>query len=645
MMKYIYTTILLLSISLAGSAQWTMNTFVNVEAAGVNAADLQTATTTDGRTWIAFYSNNAGNYDMRAQLLDAGGNKLLGPDGMLVCSQPSGSATFVFNVCLDASNNLIIAFQYQVAGNNTAVITKVNTDGSLPWGANGVQLGAGLAPYPVVLTTGEPVVAWNNSSPSTLYIQKLSAAGSPVWGVPVPVTVGASLTTRGQLVANPGGNFTMVFQRKGVGISTTLFAQRYNNDGLAQWASAVQLSTRTTSGARYYSIIVEADTTYFGYYAASGSRFFSHVQRINPNGTVPWGENGADFSTYSTGADPYQQTTNIAHAPNSPYVWGVCTYTNTSQSQSGVYLQKFSTATGAALLDPLGKQIFPITTQMNQQTGKLTLASDDPVFMFYNSDYQIYATRLDLNGGFVWPGDYVGLSSTTATLATPKGRFAFTDMINNQVVAVWYENRVGEYRPYAQQINAFGVIPVTLTDFRGTRNGKKVDLLWNTSSESNNKGFYIERSTDGINYITLSFVASKAPGGNSSVNMDYVFSDIQPMQSYNYYRLKQVNFDDKFTYSKTVMVRFDKQGTIFISNIYPAPASTVLHASVESAIKTNGIISIVDMNGKVIKNYPVSLNTGSDLLDVDISSIAKGMYILRIVADGVVTNSEKWIKQ
>ena len=348
-MRQIYFTFFLVLSTIGCFAQWNLNTSVNLEVAGLNVADLQTANTTDGKTWIAFYNNNAGNYDMRAQLLDAAGNKLLGPNGILVCSQPSGSATFVFNVCLDASNNLLIAFQYEVAGTNSAVITKVNTDGSLPWGSGGVVLGAGLAPYPVVLTTGETAVAWNNNSPSTLYIQKISSSGTVVWGSPVAVTVGASNTTRGQLVADPNGFFTMVFQKRGVGISTTPYAQRYNNDGVAQWAAPVQISTLTTSGARYYSIVADGDITYFGYYASSGSRFFSYVQRINADGAKPWGEVGSSFSTYSTGSDPYQQTTNIAHVSGSSYVWAVCTYSNTLQSQNGVFVQKFDAVTGNVL--------------------------------------------------------------------------------------------------------------------------------------------------------------------------------------------------------------------------------------------------------------------------------------------------------
>ena len=83
-------------------AQWNNNTSVNIEISGLIMADMQSASTTDGKTWIAFYAESGGNYDMRAQLIDANGYKLLGPDGVLVDNHPSGSATFVFSVCVDA---------------------------------------------------------------------------------------------------------------------------------------------------------------------------------------------------------------------------------------------------------------------------------------------------------------------------------------------------------------------------------------------------------------------------------------------------------------------------------------------------------------------------------------------------------------
>ena len=152
-MKQVSLVLLMILSIKTITAQWNPNTSVNLEVSPLTGSDLQAIETTDGKTWIAYYAaNGTGGYDMYAQLLDVGGNKLLGPSGVLVSNQPSGTATFVFNVCRDNNNSLIIGFQYEIGGTLTAVVAKVNTDGTLPWGG-GVALTAGLSPYPSVTTT------------------------------------------------------------------------------------------------------------------------------------------------------------------------------------------------------------------------------------------------------------------------------------------------------------------------------------------------------------------------------------------------------------------------------------------------------------------------------------------------------------
>lgn len=142
MLRYLFLYLVLLFATLA-KAQWNPNTSVNLEVATLPMMDMQSLTTSTGRTWVAYYHNNNGNYDMRVQLLDVDGTKLLGPDGMLVDNQPSGSATYVFNICKDANDNLIIAYQDQRSGGLNAVVYKVSQAGAHVWNSTGVVLGGG----------------------------------------------------------------------------------------------------------------------------------------------------------------------------------------------------------------------------------------------------------------------------------------------------------------------------------------------------------------------------------------------------------------------------------------------------------------------------------------------------------------------
>jgi len=461
--KFIPLVLFIILQAATAHAQWNTNTSVNLEIAGLIAADLQSVPTTDGKMWVAFYHQNAGNYDMRAQLIDADGNKLLGPDGMLVSNQSSGTATFVFNVCVDGSNNLIISMQDQRSGDMQAVLYKISQAGTHLWSPDGVIVGSGLAPYSTVLTNGEVVTAWNESTSNSLKMQKISSSGSTVWTTPVTVMVGSSTTTRGQLIANLNNKFTMVYQKRGVGISTSLYAQQFDNSGTAIYAP-LQICSETTSGARYYSIAAEDDITFFGYYSSSGSRFNSYLQRINADGTLPWGINGSHFNTSTGPTDNYQGETSINLKPGSLYVWSVCTFSTTNQSNYGVYIQKFLKTSGARQFTDQGKVVYPISANRDIQAGDLSLVDDDtPMFMSYQNDYKIFATRLDASGNFAWPGNRIEISSTTAGLGSPKGRYGFTSVGPNRCSGIWTEDRGTGEKGYAQGVTIGGLIGIEVT--------------------------------------------------------------------------------------------------------------------------------------------------------------------------------------
>ena len=647
-MKKLYAFACALLCSMALFAQFNTNTSVNLEVAGVNTADIQTITTSTGKTWIAFYQNNSGNYDMRAQLLDVDGTKLLGPDGMLVGNQTSGSATYVFNVCLDAADNLVIAYQYQVSGTNNAVVTKVTQAGTLPWGAAGIVLGPGLSPYPGLLSSGAIVVAWSHGTLNTLSMQKITPAGTFAWAANVDVKVGTSNTTRGQVIGMLNDNFTLFIQRRGTGINTTPFIQRYNSEGVAVWAAPVQLSTAATAGTRYYSLKSENDTTYVGFYASPSSRFNSILHRVNPDGTLVYGATGIAFDPATASTDPYQQTTNIVAPAGSPYVWMVCSMSNSAQSQYGVFVQKFAKSDGARQLGTSAKPVYAISANLDRQEGNLGAAGDGVLFMHYDVNYKIYATRLDASGNFVWPTNKVELSSTTATQAVPKGRFGFTAFGNNQAVAVWAENRGTELRAYAQNITSAGQVgplPVQFTSFGGKRNGNLINLYWTTASEASNTGFYIEKSADGSRFSTISFVPTKANNGNSAGSLEYGVNDIAPFSGNNYYRLKQVDKDGKTTYTAVVLVRMLKSGELVVSSLAPNPAFGNISLVADAGRNSQLTLQIVDINGKLLVQQNLAVTEGRNVIPVPAAQLVAGTYLVKITSANGEMSVQRFVKQ
>ena len=95
----------------------------------------------------------------------------------------------------------------------------------------------------------------------------------------------------------------------------------------------------------------------------------------------------------------------------------------------------------------------------------------------------------------------------------------------------------------------------TLLNLSGEVNGKANLLYWTTATEKNNMGFEIQRSGDGYNFNKIGFVHTKAASGNSSLKLNYGFSDIGFSTGANYYRLKQTDRDGKFMYSGIIALK------------------------------------------------------------------------------------------
>ncbi|RAK02313.1 hypothetical protein LX87_00433 [Larkinella arboricola] len=104
------------------------------------------------------------------------------------------------------------------------------------------------------------------------------------------------------------------------------------------------------------------------------------------------------------------------------------------------------------------------------------------------------------------------------------------------------------------------VLPVRLVDFGGITVDHQVRLGWQTSYEQNSDYFTIERSRDARAFEAIGRVSSK---GFSERLQTYGFSDPAPLKGTNYYRLRQVDRDGTYAYSKIVAVSYDAEGFYF----------------------------------------------------------------------------------
>ena len=97
--------------------------------------------------------------------------------------------------------------------------------------------------------------------------------------------------------------------------------------------------------------------------------------------------------------------------------------------------------------------------------------------------------------------------------------------------------------------NGFNLLglPIELSDFSvRKKNAAAVELNWTTSSEINNDFFTIEKSRNGFDFLEIGMLDGQ---GQSNSNNHYRFIDEQPYEGYNYYRLKQTDFDGEYSLS------------------------------------------------------------------------------------------------
>ena len=166
------------------------------------------------------------------------------------------------------------------------------------------------------------------------------------------------------------------------------------------------------------------------------------------------------------------------------------------------------------------------------------------------------------------------------------------------------------------------VLPITLQSFTVQAINNTALLQWRTASELNNDYFDIERSADGRSFTKIGRLQGH---GTTGIAQDYSFTDAAPLTGNNYYRLAQVDLDDKIAYSQIRLVSFNGQGGAL--KVFPNPARSTLHIQLPKAASGQDALQLYGLSG--LKVLVQSVSAGTLQTDADISTLAPGMYILR----------------
>ncbi len=183
-------------------------------------------------------------------------------------------------------------------------------------------------------------------------------------------------------------------------------------------------------------------------------------------------------------------------------------------------------------------------------------------------------------------------------------------------------------------------LPVELTFFSCVESNEIVALCWETATELNNYGFEIERAVaeENKSFQKIGFVEGH---GNSNSVKAYSFVDCKPVEGKAVYRLKQIDFDGKYEYSKEIEVSYDAVEEFALEQNYPNPFNPTTNISFKLAVSGKVSVKIFNAIGQeVAELVNKTMEVGSHEVTFNASDLPSGTYFCRMNAGGFTKTSK-----
>ncbi|MFT3750564.1 MAG: M12 family metallo-peptidase [Agriterribacter sp.] len=222
----------------------------------------------------------------------------------------------------------------------------------------------------------------------------------------------------------------------------------------------------------------------------------------------------------------------------------------------------------------------------------------------------------------------ISSSSTAASLSSQYTGGSFNELrtdVNEQA-----DGLCAQFSSNSRRV-AIGnaVLPADMLSFYGKLiNNSQASLSWNVSFEHNVKAYILERSIDGITFVTSGNVAPYNLNSTAVQNYTYTDKSIPAGAAKVFYRLRIQDIDGATAYSPVIIFQLNRKWS---ARMYPNPvqhAALVLFVDALSA--DNAVLEVVDLSGRIVINKPVKLNKGNNSITLSVQHLTTGMYLLYI---------------
>ena len=284
--------------------------------------------------------------------------------------------------------------------------------------------------------------------------------------------------------------------------------------------------------------------------------------------------------------------------------------------------------------------IYDIDYSSGKFDDKLTITATD------NANNTVYPS-INASGSSSVSGTQANVlegNSNNSTFTNAPSTITFSG--NTAVKTITLVYSAGSNSPSNPSIQMFGIgtittsssLPVTLLSFDAAKSGKDARISWEADKQVNFDHYELERSSTG----TGSFEKLGTIASTNSASGKYTYTDYGVAQNMNivYYRLKMVDRDGSYSYSKTAVLRFDAGGSV---TVFPTavtggqPVNITLPAGSGNAYT----VRIFNMNGQVVASQN---QAGAGSLSFETSGFTKGMYVVS-AANGQTAQSFKIMVQ
>ncbi len=595
-----------------------------------------------GHTYLSYFDNSGGNYNVWIQRMDIQGFFTFPPpNGLLVSSHASDTWLTDYDLCVDQGNNALVTFQDIRNVCNNVIVYKITPDTEMPWGNDGIALSSDTnttyANYsPKILNTSDnsTYVAWMRTGDTSgeIRMQRLNSSGQLLWAAGgisfVPLT--GNYTWPQMLESSDGSILVKYYLDTGPYWSPTrhIYVMKLNPQGEIIWNNPISVA----GGISAWNQIIgyESDGSGGAVLAWYDDRNADnineiYVSRITSDGTVSTTTNGSLITT-DTGNQQYYPA--IAVDPVQENIFVFYKFTDAAQNNSGLAAQR---------LDFSGNRFWGESGLVSEvmsayvaspQYAALSELGVTCVYFYgtepsSDTNLQLRARCFRTTGANAWTEDYKFMASNV----TPKLHYDFDSFGNDWIAGIWEEGFSG-YDIYAMRLNSDGSLGMFYpapTNLTAVQNGEHSMLL--------------EWTAPAIDLVPTNYQITINDTENITIDGDitnYTMTDL-PLSTYTVYVKALYNGEHYSAASNIVTITIVANSDEAIPavaeqlQISPNPARNM------ATVKWYGLqaspvrLSVYNLKGQKLESRMISNPTkGWNETHWNCDNYAQGIYFLRM---------------